>query len=468
MSARIVRFNKLLKFNSECGVNFYSTSPKFNKKSGQLVISCKRKNLNFYSCMHYGQLDDVPLASKGWNHSKSKGDFFTVLPILDGLPEETCSFKDCGLNDELINALNAQGINKATEFQFRAISTIESGNHVMLAAETGCGKTISYLLPIIKNLVANEATNLNTPRAVVFVPNRELAHQVGQVAEALATSVGLTVKVVTGGRTKKIMMNPEFEKIDLLVATPGALGKLSTVGVYRLNEVLHTVLDEADTLIDDSFIDRMEVSATLPRKLPDILCPIESTLQHVVSPKIHKPLQNITQKFFRLTKSVKPSHLLQIAKNNNSPLLIFTNKNQTCNWLAIFLRENGVTCANINGDMNYHIRIDQWNQFVRGEAQILSATDVGSRGLNTVQVKHVLNYDFPLYAADYIHRIGRVGRLGSSADCKVTNFVSGPEEILLVQQIEMAIRKNQQLSNVDGNITNIVQKKIASKMRETA
>lgn len=180
------------------------------------------------------------------------------------------------------------------------------------------------------------------------------------------------------------------------------------------------------------------VSATLPRQLPDILIPIEPTLKHVVSPRIHKPLLNITQKFLRLTRSTKPSHLLQIAKSNSSPMLIFTNKNETCNWLALFLRENGVTCANINGDMNYHIRVDQWNQFVRGDAQILSATDVGSRGLNTVQVKHVLNYDFPLYAADYIHRIGRVGRLGSPASCKATNFISGPEEIKLVQQIEVS------------------------------
>ncbi|KAJ8950857.1 hypothetical protein NQ318_011153 [Aromia moschata] len=219
-------------------------------------------------------------------------------------------------------------------------------------------------------------------------------------------------------------------------------------GMHTLS-VQFMVLDEADTLIDDSFIERMNglikrvpqsqiilVSATLPRQIPEVLGPVEPTLKHVISPKIHKPLLNITQKFMRLSKSNKPSHLLQIVKGNKEPMLIFTNKNGTCNWVALFLRENGIPCANINGDMNYAIRIDQWNQFVKGDVKILSATDVGSRGLNTVQVKHVLNYDFPWYAADYLHRIGRIGRLGSPVACRATNFISSPEEVRLVQQIE--------------------------------
>ncbi|KAG5883916.1 hypothetical protein JTB14_032139 [Gonioctena quinquepunctata] len=355
------------------------------------------------------------------------------------------------------------------------------GNHVMLAAETGCGKTLSYLLPIIQELSENKAESPNTPKAVVIVPSRELAYQVGEVAKILSESVGVNVKILVGGRTKSLMMNPVFEDVDILVATPGALGKLSTVGIYKLNEAKYTVLDEADTLIDDSFIERMSslirrlsqsqmilVTATLPRSLPEILVPYEQSLKHVVSPRIHRPLLNITQKFMRLTLSSRPANLLQLAKSNKAPMLIFTNKNQTCNWLALFLNENGVKCANINGDMNYAIRIEQWNKFVSGEVQILSATDVGSRGLNTIQVRHVLNYDFPLYAADYLHRIGRIGRLGSPNLCKATNFVASEQEIKLVQQIELAVRRNQPLENVDGNITKIVQRKIAKKMRDSA
>ncbi|CAG9819641.1 unnamed protein product [Phaedon cochleariae] len=459
----------------------YSTAlPKEKKKIGQLLISCKRKNLNHYSSIYYGNLDEVPLASKGWSHSKARGDFLTVHPFPDEMHELTYSLREMGLNASMIEALKKEGIQRATEFQHRAFDVVRSGSHVMLAAETGCGKTLSYLLPIIQELSGNKAPAMNCPKAVVIVPNRELAYQIGEVAKILGDSVGVNVKVVVGGRIKSMMMNPTFEDIDVLVGTPGAIGKLSTVGVYKLNEAKYAVLDEADTLIDDSFIERMSslvkrlsqsqfllVTATLPKSLPDILAPLEQSMKHVVSPRIHKPLLNITQKFLRLNASMKPSHLLQTAKNNKSPMVIFTNKNQTCNWVALFLRENGVNCANINGDMNYAIRIEQWNQFVSGKANILAATDVGSRGLNTIQVMHVLNYDFPLYAADYLHRIGRVGRLGSPDSCKVTNFVVGEQEVKLVQQIELAIRRNQPLTNVDGNITNIVQRKIARNMRES-
>ncbi|CAG9840162.1 unnamed protein product [Diabrotica balteata] len=442
------------------------------KQSPSLLISCKRKKLNYYAGVHYSKFDEIPLASKGWNHTKSKGDFF-LINRLKNEKNQTYSFDELNIHPKIKDALKIEEIRELTEFQARSINEVRKGSHLLLAAETGCGKTLAYLIPIIQDLISNKSQNANTPKAVIIVPNRELAYQVGEIARHLGDALGITVKTVVGGKTKALMMNPVFEDIDILVATPGALGKLSTAK--------YAVFDEADTLIDDSFIERMEglikrltqsqvilVSATLPKRFPPVLAPIEPSLKHVVSPNIHKPLLNINQKFLRLTKSAKPSHLLQIAKANTRPMLIFCNKNETCNWVALFLRENGVDCSNINGDMHYSIRIDQWNKFASGETKILSATDVGSRGLNTIQVVHVLNYDFPLYAADYLHRIGRVGRLGSPEACKVTNFVVGAPEVSLVQQIELAIRRNQALENVDGNITNIVQRKIARSQRESA
>ncbi|KAJ3646333.1 hypothetical protein Zmor_023925 [Zophobas morio] len=458
----------------------FSGLPEMKPVEARCIISCKRKHLNHHEHMIYNNLDEIPLISKGWNHSKSKGDSFVIHRIESKcLEEEMVPFNLLDIDSRLIEALSNRDIKKATSYQAKAIPLMNRDSHLLLAAETGCGKTISYLLPIIQNLSSNKTTELNTPKALILVPNRELAYQVGDVAEMLAKSVDLNVKIIVGGRTKKIMMNPEFGEIDILVGTPGAISKLNTVGVYKLNQVLYTVLDEADTLVDDSFSERMFsvikrlpqskivlVSATMPKTIPEYLKPIEPSLMQLVSPKIHRPLLTITQKFLRMTRSTKPSNLLQIAKTNKHPMLIFTSRNATCNWLAMFLRENGIPCSNINGDMNYAIRIDQWNSFIKGETKILSSTDVGSRGLDTTQVGHVLNYDFPVYAADYLHRIGRIGRLGSSLDCKATNFISGPEEVRLVQQIELAVRKNQPLPNVDGNITNIVQKKIQKGMRE--
>ncbi|XP_066248009.1 probable ATP-dependent RNA helicase DDX28 [Euwallacea similis] len=483
MSGRVLFSHtcKTLFSNLEHRSNFASAVPKFKNKLGKgpLLISCKRKEYDYYAGTLYNQLDEVPLASKGWNHSKAKNDYFTLLPLTNDIQDEFYPFEESGVPTSVIEALKGYNIHNATEFQTRAIASIKKGIHTLLAAETGCGKTVGYLLPVIQNLIETKRSDqLNSPRAVILVPNRELVYQVGEIAATLCDSVGLIARTLVGGRTKKMMLSPSFAEVDILVATPGALGKLSTVGIYKLGEVQTLVLDEADSLTDDSFVERIEalvnkmsqaqlvlVSATLPRKLPDILVPYGETMKHVVSSRLHKPLLNINQKFLRITRSVKPANLLQIAKTCKDPMLVFTNRNETCKWLAMFLREHNLPCSNVCGDMHFAIRIEQWNQFVRGETKILSATDVGSRGLNTIQVKHVINYDFPIYAADYIHRIGRVGRLGSSDTCFVTNFLTSAKEIKLVQQIELAVRKDQPLPNVDANITNIVQKKILRKIK---
>lgn len=416
------------------------------------VISYKDRKLNHYSNVIYSSLDEVPLISKGWNHSKSKGDSFTIHPISYEYEEKMVNFDLLKIDPKIVETLKKRNIYKATEYQANVFPLLNIDKHLMLAAETGCGKTISYLLPIIENLKSQKTVVLNTPKALVLVPNRELAYQIGESAESIAASVGLKAKVVVGGNTKRLMLNPEFDDIDILIGTPGAIGKLSTVGVYKLGTVMYTVLDEADTLTDDTFVERISsllrrvpqskiimVTATLPRSLPDCLKPIESALHEVISPKLHMTKLNILQKFIRMTRSAKSSNLLQHVKSNKSPMLIFTNRNANCNWLALFLRENGISCSNINGDMHYAIRIEQWNDFVSGKTQILSATDVGSRGLDTTQVRHVINYDFPLYAADYLHRIGRVGRLGGVGSCKAINFISGSEEVRLVQQIEVSV-----------------------------
>lgn len=463
-----------------CENKHYATAvPKVNEPK-RLIISCRRNKYNFYSNTFYDKFDETILASKGWTHNKSVGDHFTVHPNPEDAYEHVTPFSELEIHPLLVGALQQQGIKDATDFQRRSFSTIAQGEHSLLAAETGCGKTVAYLVPIIQGLIERKTELLNNPSALIIVPNRELVFQIKEIAQALGAPFNLKVGGLVGGNTKKIMMNPVFDEIDVLVATPGVIGKLSTVGVYKLNRVLYTVLDEADTLTDDSFIERLAgivrkipqsqmilVSATLPKFLPDCLKPIEERLQHVVSPKIHKPLMNITQKFLRLTRSGRPGELLFIARAAKTPLLVFTNNSKTCDWLAMFLRENKLPCANINGEMNREIRTQQWNDFVSGRAKILSATDVVSRGLDLRQISHVLNYDFPKYMADYLHRIGRTGRFGSPVGCRVTNFVAGVQEVKLVQAIEMAIRRGQPLPYVDGNTTGIFQRNILKQMRET-
>nr|CAD7201367.1 unnamed protein product [Timema douglasi] len=338
------------------------------------------------------------------------------------------------------------------------VPTILSEKNTLLAAETGCGKTLAYLLPVIQQILSLQhqvpEDKLNSPLALVVTPNRELATQIG---------------VITGGRTKRTMMNPSFEKIDLLIATLGTLSKLTTTGIYNMSRVRHIILDEADTLLDDSFNEKLchflrrftfhhipgviadndnskrvqlsLISATMPTSLPEILGEVVAmdSLVKVTTSHLHMLLPHVPQKFLRLGRTQKPEQLLKLVKAdsaNKEPVIVFSNKATTCDWVSMFLNENGVKCVNFNGEMAYVLRQGKFKQFQDGEVNVIACTDIGSRGLNTIRVKHVINYDFPLYMADYIHRCGRTGRVGSSKDGHVTNFVAGDLEVNLVQEIE--------------------------------
>lgn len=441
-------------------------------KREDAIIKCRRKEYDYYKGQKYGKLDDINLASKGWTHNKSKGDYFTIHPQSTEPDLKQFSLDHFNFNENITKCLRNDGIEMLTSFQNEAITTISKGRHSILAAETGCGKTLAYLLPILNKIVDGKLPGVNTPKALILVPGRELAYQIGSVAQQFADEMNLKIKIVVGGRIKQIMLNPEFSEVDLLIGTPGAIGKLCTVGVYKLNHVSHAVLDEADTLLDDSFIERLTgiikrlstsqlvlVSATMPTNIPPILEPYNSSFVNVVSPLLHKTLRHITQVFLRVGRSIKPQQLLQIVKKNQDQLLIFTNRNETCNWLSYFLKENGISSSRVNGSMNYGERIIEWNDFRSQKNRILVATDVCSRGIHIGNMRHIINYDFPLYVADYLHRIGRTGRFGEKS-CKVTNFVAGDQEVKIVQKIELAIRRNEPIQNVDGNITGILHRKL--------
>lgn len=153
---------------------------------------------------------------------------------------------------------------RTTYIQQIAIPKILANQHTLIAAETGCGKTVAYLLPIIQNLLkrkrtvnTDSTTEFNTPKVLIITPSRELTQQIGEVCDDLCHGLELKTKVIIGGHTKSIMTNPPIEEIDILVASIGALSKLITTNIYRMHEVRHVVLDEADTLLDDSFQDKL-------------------------------------------------------------------------------------------------------------------------------------------------------------------------------------------------------------------
>lgn len=216
----------------------------FNEYDIGYVTSRRHKPIKIGENPH--KLHEILLITKGWGHNKSINDYFAIEPISKDYDVPKHNFDDIlGSNSHFLPSLNDLNVHYATDLQRDAITALKNGDNCIIAAETGCGKTLSYLLPLCEKLVSTkheETGDLNSPRAVVLVPNRELAHQVATVAKKLLENTDLNVEVIVGGKTKKLMLNPGMNPVDLLISTPGVLGKLSTVGIYKLGSLTFYIL----------------------------------------------------------------------------------------------------------------------------------------------------------------------------------------------------------------------------------
>lgn len=242
-----------------------------NKGNREPLITCKRPEFNSYVGDKVSvNAKSVPLASSAWKNRKSKGDFFILHPHSVQINEEIypdyqpwgSDFKDLGLNETLIQNLATGGLARTTWVQDKVIPLVLGNQHVLVAAETGCGKTLAYLLPLIDRIMRTKerigTREFNSPLLLIVTPGRELAEQIEVVARQMCEGTNLTVKSILGGNTRQLMTQPTFEDFDILIGTIGAVSKLTTTGILRVNECRHVVLDEADTLLDDSFGEKMQ------------------------------------------------------------------------------------------------------------------------------------------------------------------------------------------------------------------
>ncbi|KAK7103115.1 probable ATP-dependent RNA helicase DDX28 [Littorina saxatilis] len=474
-----------------------------------LVISCKRGNFNHHRGQTYNDFGPQALASYGWKSRKSAGDYFTVVchdknPALAS-EESAKRFEDLHLDESLVKAVHSMGLVVPTNIQKSGTPAILSGGSTLCAAETGSGKTLAYLLPVLTMLLQRrtlrgEEEAVNSPSVIILTPSRELADQIMRVVETLQQHVDFTAYSVCGGRgTKGRLAWPVRRPMDILVATPGVLRKLLIAGQIKPSGLQHIILDEADTLLDDSFMDSIDrvlsrlkiptldsgvsggrvvspggldtsdtgfiggvqfvlVSATVPRALPDSIgayLPVDA-LQQVTSPGLHRLMPHVPQKFMRLLPSQKSPELVKLVRSEvekkAGSMMIFCNSSSTCFYLGHLLEEHSLPAALINGDMTEKSRQGVFERFQEGRHDILVATDIASRGLDTINVRHVVNYDFPNFVSDYLHRAGRVGRVGSHTSGLVTSFVTHKWEVDLLWQIEISVRKSADLHNVNANI----------------
>ena len=231
-----------------------------------VIIAAKNPQLNHRKSETYPKFDKLPLVSGGWHHTKSIGDYFTINPFLpqaatnfDSKLAKPPTFEDYQLDARLIQALAKCGYTKSTNIQHEAIPRMleQPDSSTLIAAETGNGKTLAFVVPLLQHILGQKAVEerpqINSPYGVIVTPGRELADQVGAVADILCSFLGLKVRVHKGGQIRKQIMNGPRDQVDLIVGSQGALDKLFHEGYLKRDRVSMIALDEIDTLLDDTF-----------------------------------------------------------------------------------------------------------------------------------------------------------------------------------------------------------------------
>ena len=339
-------------------------------------------------------------------------------------------FAELGLSKELCEGLKKRNHTEPTPIQRAAIPNLLLGRDFLGLAQTGTGKTGAFILPIL-NLLANlpNYVKKNKPRALVLVPTRELAIQIGDEITAYKSRLKIRHAVIFGGVNQSNQVSALCRGIDIIVATPGRLLDLRAQGHVRLSEVQFFVLDEADRMLDMGFIidinkiikalpkkrQSLLFSATMPKQISalaiDLLC---NPVKEEIKPQF-QAISKVDQSLYYTSNLKKRGLLLKILlKLKLKKVIIFAKMKHRTNRLAEYLCKNGIKADSINGNKSQSARQRALKRFRIGEVVVLVATDIASRGIDIDNVTHVINYDMPNDPESYIHRIGRTARAGAS------------------------------------------------------
>ena len=345
-------------------------------------------------------------------------------------------FADLGLSDELLQAVETAGYDTPTPIQAQAIPQIQMMKDLIAIAQTGTGKTASFVLPMI-DILSNGRRRSLMPRSLILEPTRELAAQVAENFEKYGKNHDLKMALLIGGVQMGDQVKALNEGVDVLIATPGRLMDLFERGKILLTGCDLLVIDEADRMLDMGFIPDIE---TICSKLP----PNRQTL--LFSATMPPPIKKLADKFLTNPKYIEVArpasaniniaqHKVKVATRRKREMLrhllrnddvrtaiVFANRKTTVKELAKSLQGHGFAAGEIHGDMDQSARLAELQQFKDGKINILCASDVAARGLDIKGVSHVFNFDTPWHPDDYVHRIGRTGRAGATG--RAFTFVS--------------------------------------------
>ena len=366
------------------------------------------------------------------------------------------SFESLGLRAELLRAVSEKGYSEPTPIQRQAIPPVLEGRDIMGGAQTGTGKTAGFTLPLLQRLMSSgkQAKGRRAIRALVLTPTRELAAQVNESVDTYGKHLPLKSTVIFGG----VKINPQIQKlrngIDILVATPGRLLDHVSQNTVDLSKVDILVLDEADRMLDMGFIrDIRKVLALLPKQKQTLFfsATFSDDIKRLANDLLQSPVlievarrntaaESVTQVIHPVDKSRKRELLSYLIGSNNwKQVLVFNRTKHGANRLSEQLMTDGITAAAIHGNKSQGARTRALADFKAGKVRVLVATDIAARGLDINQLPHVVNYELPNVAEDYIHRVGRTGRAGNEGEAMSLVCV---DELGLLKDIERLIKRD--------------------------
>jgi superfamily II DNA/RNA helicase len=371
------------------------------------------------------------------------------------------NFSDLGLSNEVLQAVEDAGYKTPTPIQEQAIPYVLTGRDVLGCAQTGTGKTAGFTLPMIDMLASGRA-RARMPRSLILEPTRELAAQVSVAFETYGKHHKLTMALLIGGESFSDQERKLDRGVDVLIATPGRMIDLYERGKIILSDTKILVIDEADRMLDMGFIPDVErivgllprirqtlfFSATMPpeiRRLADafLLNPKEITVTPPTS-----PAALVVQSLITVQPLDKREALRRLLRGEDvKNALIFCNRKRDVDILHRSLVKHGFNAAALHGDMTQSKRTETLELFKEGGVQLLVASDVAARGLDIEGLSHVFNFDVPIHAEDYIHRIGRTGRAGRGGQAFT---LATPEDGHFVAAIQSLIGREIPAGAIDG------------------
>ena len=370
------------------------------------------------------------------------------------------SFSTLGLGPKLLQSISDAGYTQPTPIQSAAIPRVLQGRDLIGIAQTGTGKTAAFVLPLLERILSKPQSR--APRALIVAPTRELALQIDENVRLLGRHHRVRCATIFGG----VGETPQIEALrrgaDVIVATPGRLLDLMGSRHVDLSHVEIAVLDEADRMLDMGFLPQIRrVVNALPKQRQTLLfsATLSSDIERITGEFLRNPetveigrrsnpADTVTQALYPVPKSRKIDLLIHLLRDQSlDSVLVFSRTKHGADKIVRKLRAANIAAAALHSNRSQSQRVAALDAFKRGDARVLVATDIASRGIDVEGISHVINFDFPMHAEDYVHRIGRTGRADAVGDA--ISFVTADDEPY-VRDLEKMTRKSVERKRIAG------------------